>query len=181
MGGAGKLPLQQQSDQDLQDYISMNNTQVEAVRAGSLGTVEKLAAMGYLQDRASSAQQVVDQRAQAQATLAAQAQQRQQALDAQTKEQASLASQARAAQQQSQADQADIAAQAAQQQAAIRTTGQAVSSSLRILNAGDGSEAPTSALTGGGPRGRGRARSTTASLRFGSTSQGSGAGSNIAI
>jgi hypothetical protein len=92
---------------------------------------------------------------------------------------------------QTQQQQAGIQAEAVQRQASIkaeaeRTSGvignnaSAVAGSLRILAAQPKTQAPTAVMT---PRQRQRvgARSTTASLRMGSTSQGTGSGANIAV
>jgi hypothetical protein len=79
--------------------------------------------------------------------------------------------------------QAEVDRLRAQQQerlAGLQSMGTAVSQSLRILGSAGSQQAPTAAVA---PRQKEQAgaRSTTASLRMGATSQGRGSGVNVAV
>jgi hypothetical protein len=62
----------------------------------------------------------------------------------------------------------------------IRAAGTAVTQSLRILGQSGGKQAPTAAMSSK-PKVARRARTSTASLRMGSTSQGTGSGANLSV
>lgn len=73
----------------------------------------------------------------------------------------------------------ELQAQQAERIGGIRARGQAVAQSLQILGQ-QGSQAPTAAMSR--PKARqATARSTSASLRMGSTSTGAGSGANISV
>jgi hypothetical protein len=119
------------------------------------------------------------------------ARQRQEELNRQAREREAVAAQQQAQmlameQEQARAQQAQQEQSAAMQQeqelkvGTIRANGQAVSSSLRILAATKGSQAPTAAVAGRKEQGP-TARSTTASLRMGATGRATGAGTNVAV
>jgi hypothetical protein len=62
----------------------------------------------------------------------------------------------------------------------IRAAGTAVTQSLRILGQSGGQQAPTAAVANKVRSAKG-ARTSTASLRMGSTSQGTGSGANLSV
>jgi hypothetical protein len=64
--------------------------------------------------------------------------------------------------------------------AGINAAGTAVTQSLRILGQSSGKQAPTAAMASKPKAARG-ARTSTASLRMGSTSQGTGSGANLSV
>lgn len=73
----------------------------------------------------------------------------------------------------------ELQAQQAERIGGIRARGQAVAQSLQILGQ-QGSKAPTAAMSRPKTR-QATARSTSASLRMGSTSTGAGSGANISV
>jgi hypothetical protein len=73
-----------------------------------------------------------------------------------------------------------LQAQQAQRLGGIRASGAAAAESLRILSQSGVKQAPT-APTSGRPAVAGRAKQTTASLRMGATSRGTGSGANVSV
>lgn len=74
----------------------------------------------------------------------------------------------------------ELQAQQAERLGSIRASGTAVTQSLRILSQSGGKQAPTAAVASK-PKAAKGARTSAASLRMGSTSQGTGSGANLSV
>jgi hypothetical protein len=178
-GGGGAYPIESQTDEELASYQAPTAQEAGFDEYGnpiySYGENydNDLAAYNQAQAEIARRQQIKDQ-------LAAQAAERENSLRIQREQAAQMQQQQTAIMAEQEAQATQLQAQQSERLGSIRAAGTAVTQSLRILGQSSGKQAPTAAMASKPKAARG-ARASTASLRMGSTSQGTGSGANIAV
>ena len=165
-GGGGYVPIENQSDEQLQGY--------------GAGTDEW--GNPVYDENYESAQAELQRRQQVKDQLAAQAAERENILRTQREQAAEMERQQAAIVAQQQAQAAEMERQQAERVAGIRTAGSAVTQSLQILGKQQAKQGPTASIAKKpGVQGAGGRRSAASSLQIGSTGSTPGAGANLSV
>jgi hypothetical protein len=190
-GGSGPIPIENLSDEDLQGYVAPSQgIPVLDENGNQISYVDDYGNQIFLTnpnenydselEQYNSAQAEIARRQQIKDQLAAQAAERENSLKIQREQAAQMQQQQTAIFTQQQEQATRLQAQQSERLGSIRAAGTAVTQSLQILGQSSGKQAPTAAMSSKPKAARG-ARASTASLRMGSTSQGTGSGANIAV
>ena len=180
-GGGGYVPIENQSDEQLQGYGAPSQQEVGTDDYGNPIYSYDENYDSQLSDY-NSAQAEIQRRQQVKDQLAAQAAERENILKAQREQAVEMERQQAEIVSQQQAQAAQLQAQQAERVAGIRTAGSAVTQSLQILGKQQAKQGPTASIAKkpGVQVASGR-RSAANSLQIGSTGSTPGAGANLSV